>query len=539
MEESTQVTPAQIEEQLRDLAPLNIIRTETVISKLPIHNLAKKGTITIKIARRNAKGETTLYWEVSPSRNYGDPRQLAYKLDTLIINRRFDEQGRPLPHILRLGSLRQIGAELGIPKNTESIKRALHQNAGAYITAKLTYDANDGTKKRLEAGFTRYSIVFTGEQLPDGRQADAVYLILTEPYREVLNNAPVRPLNYDYLRELRPAAQRFYEIVSRPMFGALKYQRAEGKLLYSEYCTYSAQQRYFDYDRFKKQMYKIHRPHLASGYLKAIRYAQSLDAQGAIDWIMYYTPGPKAKAEYQAFTRSGRVIETASEAVGEEVELATHQARRRNSGPRQQHLRFDAVPEKTAPGSTIDPVLDQMTRRGISARQAIALLAGANPEFILDQIEWGDHLIQAQPGQIKNPPGFYVHLIREKITPPESFETSRQRRAREEARAAKSLAEQRHLALEEAYRAYRAAEIDRHIASFIRTEDMDRLISEKTQERRKDQWSRNLPPETIREIAARDVRLAIAERIPMLTFDEFSAKQPRAGETPAPEIRTA
>jgi hypothetical protein len=118
MEEATQTTPTQIEQELQEFAPLNVIRTETVISRLPIHNLAKKGTITISIVQKNPKGETLLQWEVSPSRNYGEPRQLAYKLDTLVINRRFDDYGRPLPPFLRLGSLRQIGAELGIPNNT-------------------------------------------------------------------------------------------------------------------------------------------------------------------------------------------------------------------------------------------------------------------------------------------------------------------------------------------------------------------------------------------------------------------------------------
>jgi len=534
MEESTQVTPAQIEEQLQNLVPLNIIRTETVISKLPIHNLAKKGTISIKILRRNTKGETTLFWEVSPSRNYGDPRQLAYKLDTLIINRKFDEQGRPLPPVLRLGSLRQIGADLGIPKNTESIKRALHQNAGAYITAKLTYIANDGTQKRLEAGFTRYSIIFTGERLPDGRHADAVYLVLTAPYREVLNNAPVRPLNYDYLRELPPAAQRFYEIVSRRMFAALKYQHAEAKLPYSEYCTYSAQQRYFDYDRFKKQMYKIHRPHLASGYLKAIRYQQSIDAEGNMDWIMLYMPGPKAKAEYQTFTRSGRVIEASPEAIGEEVELAAPgSVRRKNTSPRQQHLRFEPTGEPPVADQATDPTLAQMTRRGISDRRARELLAGANADFVLDQLEWGDHLIAvAQPGAFKNPPGFYIHLIMEKIQPPEAFETSRRRKERKAARDAESQAYHRRVELEEAYRTYRASEIDRHIAAHVKPADLEELIAERTRHRRKEQWSKNLPLQTIREIAERDARSAIAEQIPLLSFEDFAARQGGAGETP-------
>ena len=46
----------------------------------------------------------------------------------------------------------------------------------------------------MEADFTRYNVIFTGEKLPDGRRADAVYIILNEPYREVLNNAPMRPV---------------------------------------------------------------------------------------------------------------------------------------------------------------------------------------------------------------------------------------------------------------------------------------------------------------------------------------------------------
>ena len=93
MEESTQATPAQIEEQFQELAPLNIIRTETVLSKLPIHNLAKKGTINIHIIQKNNQGKVELLWKVSPSRDYGEPRALAYKLDTIVINRRLDEAG--------------------------------------------------------------------------------------------------------------------------------------------------------------------------------------------------------------------------------------------------------------------------------------------------------------------------------------------------------------------------------------------------------------------------------------------------------------
>lgn len=286
------------------LAPLTIIRTETVLSRLPIHNLAKQGRVPITITQKNAQGEMTLYWKVSPNIEVGVPRQLAYKLDTLIINRRLDELGRPLPKVIRLDSFKQICLYLHITasgRTNSKLKQAFHENAGAYIIAKLRYTATDGTERTLEAGFTRYSVVFTGERLPDGTTADAVYLVLNELYWEVLNSAPTRPLDYDYLQALPPAAQRCYELLSYKLFAALKYGHPQAKLLYSEYCTFAAQQRYREAPRVKKQMYKVHKPHIASEYLESVRYEATTDAEGQPDWMMVYVPGPKARAEYAAF----------------------------------------------------------------------------------------------------------------------------------------------------------------------------------------------------------------------------------------------
>jgi len=286
-----------------ELGPIKRIRTETVLSRLPIHNLAKKGKVNIQIVKKDAKGQVTLQWEVSHSERYGQPRQIAYKLDTIVINRRLDEQGRPLPKMVCLGSLREIAEELGLGGDTNLVRRAIRQNAFAAITARLTYTAADGSERRLEADFTRYSVIFTGEKLPDGRRADAVYIILNEPYREVLDNAPQRPLNYEYLKVLPPAAQRFYEVLSYRVFAALNRKGdAEARISYSDYCMFSAQQRYFDYDHFKKQMWKIHHLHLQSGYLKASRYTATTDAEGNPDWMMHYVPGPRALAEFRAFS---------------------------------------------------------------------------------------------------------------------------------------------------------------------------------------------------------------------------------------------
>ena len=48
-------------------------------------------------------------------------------------------------------------------------------------------------------------------------------------------------------------------------------------------------------------MYKVHRPHLAAGYMTQVRSTATTDADGQPDWLLHYTPGPKARAEYAAF----------------------------------------------------------------------------------------------------------------------------------------------------------------------------------------------------------------------------------------------
>src|SRR5512135_3358755 len=253
-------------------------------------------------------GDVLVCWEVSHNSQYGQPGPLAYKVDTLIVNRRIGEASHPLPKIIRLGSLNDICRELGLREsggNTNQVRKALYQNVGALITAKLRYKSADGTWRSIEVGDTRYGIVFTGETLPDGRIADAVYLVLHDFYREILNSAQTRPLDYDYLRDLPPAPQRLYELVSFQMYAALKHGRPRAKLCYSEFCRYAPLTRHADWERVRPQMNKIHRPHLKSGYIGCVGFEQTSDQDGQPDWVMHYTPGLKAGAEYRTFTKRG------------------------------------------------------------------------------------------------------------------------------------------------------------------------------------------------------------------------------------------
>src|SRR6266581_1517196 len=280
--------------------PLRILRTETVLSRFPIHSLTTHGRVSIHLQCTNAQGDLDYLWDVSTSVHHGPPGPLAYKLDTLVINRLLDALPRPVPGVLKVGSLRQVAPQLALNtsgRQQEHLKGAFHQNASAYIVTKLRYRDRDGRQRRLEAGFTRYSVVWQGDVLPDGTPADALYLVLSEPFREILNHAPVRPLDYAYLQALTPMAQRFYEIVSYPMFATLTHRRPHATLRYGEYCLLSTQQRYPAFEQVKKQMYKVHRPHVQSGYLTKVAYEATTDAEGRPDWLVHYTPGRKAWAE--------------------------------------------------------------------------------------------------------------------------------------------------------------------------------------------------------------------------------------------------
>lgn len=406
-----------------DILPPNPIRVVTPFSRYPVHRLAKQGNIIIEINERDAHGQLSIKWEVSHNSKYGQPGPLAYKIDTLIINRRIEETARPIPKIIRLGSLRDIIAELGISShNTNKIKEALYQNAFAAITPKIRYRQNDGKIQTLETGFTRYTVVFTGEELPDGRKADAVYIVLNDVYMQVINGAMTRPLDYDYLKHLNPAPQRFYELLSFQVYAAIKNDRARAKLLYSEFCTYAPQTRYLSFEQAKKQMYKIHAEHRKSGYIARIDYEQTSDSNGHPDWIMLYQPGPKARAEFRAFTKRG--------------------------GPQMleaEPLRYDAAPapvtlqQSPLPLAAPEPSPQEasLIGHGITPAKAAELARQHDAATIDTYIEYLEWEMKKKPGKIADPAAWLFSAFKDGRGKPKGFKSREERRRDDEAQQAK------------------------------------------------------------------------------------------------------
>jgi hypothetical protein len=404
------------QEMSGEILPPNPIRVETALSRFPIHRLAKHGDISIDIREKNERGEVAVKWEVNYVGKFGPPGPLAYKVDTLLINRRIEEAARPIPRIIKLGSMSEMCRELGQAdsgKNTNNLKNALRQNASAFISARIKYRSADGRERELEGEFNRYSVILTGEKLPDGKKADAVYVVLNDVYMLVINGAMTRPLDYDYLKSLPPAPQRFYELISFQMYAAIKNDRPRAKLLYSELCKYAPLVRQTDWNIARPQLARIHAPHRESGYIAKIDFQDTVDPDGQPDWIMLYQPGPKAKAEYRAFAKRGGPVMLETEP-------------------------FTADPLPQIAASQPTPLEAELIGHGITDAIARQLVADHAEDKIRQQIEileW--RLAGKKAAKIDDPAAWLVSAIKTGHAAPKGFISKDERLRREEAKKAK------------------------------------------------------------------------------------------------------
>lgn len=457
------------DDTVSELAPIIRIGTETILSQYPLHRLAKKSSLEIRVTKANARGKLITTWEVSASQKYGEPGPLAYKLDTILINREIDESRPNIPEMIRLGSLRDICLALGISpegKNTQLVKKALHQNASAYITAKLDYRSKDGTERNFEFGASRYEVIFFGQKLPSGVKADAVYIILHRTFREFLSHANTRPLDYEYLKSLPPAAQRLYELLSFQIYAALKYGNPRAKYLYSDFCRFAPLTRYDVWEKVKKQLYKIHQPHKQSNYISKVEYEEITGDDGRPDWVMWYTPGRKAKREFKEFTpkrleapsEKPQFIEAllleSNEASKQVSKLSSKQGgREAGKQAKEAHVQ-QRTPEDLA-------LIEKLINHGVEGSRAARLVEGDRAECELWAAAWPH---QNQKG-MENPPAVLIRFIETKRRPlPKGYKDAvahEERRKKHEEEQARERAEEIYFRFfEPSYREHQRGELE-------------------------------------------------------------------------------
>jgi len=172
----------------------------------------------------------------------------------------------------------------------------------------------------------------------------------------------------------------------------------------------------------------------------------------------------------------------------------------------------------------IPDLMAELTRRGITPKVAEQILSRAHDGRVtLDQLEWGDHLVGANPERFYNPAGFYVSLLRDNVPVPPTFETSRIRAARAAARQESLRREERREALRVAYDQYCAGEIDRHIEAAYPPEAFAQLVEEKKKRLLQDkqfQFS-SWRPEHLEEYATATVRREVSRNVTLPTFQEY------------------
>ena len=222
---------------------------------------------------------------------------------------------------------------------------------------------------------------------------------------------------------------------------------------------------------------------------------------------MFYTPGPKAFAEYQAFTNRHlpqlRTTESSLAKAGQ--------------GRHEQTTLAFTSPEPD--------LFIELTSRGISRQSPVELLANLHPDqAVKDQLEYVDFLVaRDKKRKIENAPGLYIYYIRDNIAPPSSFCSSRKAKLQDDVKQLENAGRANRARLEIAYDEYRNAEIIR-FAQSLSTDEYQRLFEER---RRKNRSAFSLmTDQQIEDLTHGSVRADLEKsgRVELLSLDDFIAE---------------
>ena len=123
-----------------------------------------------------------------------------------------------------------------------------------------------------------------------------------------------------------------------------------------------------------------------------------------------------------------------------------------------------------------DPLVRQLTKRGVSEKKARELVANLKPgQEAMDQLEYVDWLIaKDRRGKFENPPGLYVVYVRDNIAPATEFCSTRKARLHQQAKTADGQQAAREARDAQAERLRKEAEAD--LANPNISEEEKRLI---------------------------------------------------------------
>jgi len=395
-----------------------------------------------------------------------------------------------------------LGKNYRSGKNYKEVSEWLDvMSATTIISEGMVYLAGRRTWARDRFRVFERAVSF-GQEIEAGVVADKNFVWLHPWQIENINNNHLLPVDLETYRQLRNHIAKALVPLLQVWLYASREQGYFSKR-YAELCDILSLRPYSAQSRIRQQLAPSLDELTAHEYLAAWALEPTSDGE---EYKVTFRHGPKFYRDRQARLAGA----AAGEALLEE-------------GTSEEDLPILAA---VADATRNDPeLLSELKRRGIQEGTARSLLESAAPgQPILDQLEYGDAQIARSPEEFRNPPGFYIYLVRDNVPVPQGFEPSR-------VRVARVRAEEERSALEAAYAEYQSEAIRQRLDAMT-PEERTRRLREK-----RDEVVKRLPAaatwsqEALSNYAEANLSRDLSREVPLLTFDEF--KQVRRAGRPS------
>ncbi|MBS3793002.1 replication initiator protein A [Candidatus Bipolaricaulota bacterium] len=258
----------------------------------------KDGLEYRQVVERDDKTEEVV-WKVSPSQEYGYPR-ITDKKVFKAVEQLLRDRGYPIENPVTFSIyklLNLMGKKSYGGRDYREVRESLERLVATTIKSKGTFYYKD-EKRYLDEVFHLFSrVVFSGEKLPDGEEAEKNYLYLNSWLLENLNKYYVRPLDYEYYKSLDGAlSKRLYELLGVKFFGLIKQGKPFLRYRYANLCALMPLKKQSYLSRARQILDPAHRELKGKNFFSGVDW-EPREAGGG--WYLRYEPGSKIKREVE------------------------------------------------------------------------------------------------------------------------------------------------------------------------------------------------------------------------------------------------